>query len=284
MNRTSVVRLASHVAPTLALVVGSIVGSCRANDSRSDAEPGLPARNEPCVAGAGPREPSCGSQQAVAAAVGLLDEGRVALQYAQLLLLCGGRVESTGACPLQRAIVGHDDREAQAQIDRHHCVTCVCVHRGRILSDAIALGPVGVVDSLCARGYVIRRSSLRTHPMMAAVIESDAHSVRALIAGGFSPAWPGTRLYSPLHVAIARGARRSRASLGFEVFELLLESGADVHARDVRGTTPLFWALALGAPEEYLETLASSGAVDAGTDCEGRPPERIESAIGVFQE
>lgn len=98
-------------------------------------------------------------------------------------------------------------------------------------------------------------------PLIAATATGHLEAVKLLIARGAKPDFvPVEGCHTPLMIAINMGK--------YDVAAFLIESGADVNARSVRGETPLMLAAHVGAPE-IVGALVKKGADVNAADNKG---------------
>ncbi len=96
----------------------------------------------------------------------------------------------------------------------------------------------------------------------------DPECLRLLLAGGMDANLPNWQRMTPLHDLCGRDSRGRAHPQRSQCAGILIEAGADVHARDDHyRSTPLAWAARCDLPE-MVELLLSSGAPAIEADAE----------------
>ncbi len=107
------------------------------------------------------------------------------------------------------------------------------------------------------------------------VVEQDLPGLRAAIGDGCPVDAVNRQGFTALHVAAQEHA--------IEVMDELLKAGADVNARNVYGSTPLWVAVFNSRGRgEAIELLLRNGADPDAIDHAGRSPRRLGETIGNY--
>jgi uncharacterized protein len=125
------------------------------------------------------------------------------------------------------------------------------------IHDAFAAGDLAAVQSSVEEPAQFPNSwvpALRTYPLEYAIYHSPIAFIRQLLALGADPNYQHEAA-SPSLLAALSAEREDR----YDVVELLLDAGADLHQRGVNDYTPLHYA-ATRADARAVEVLLAKGA------------------------
>lgn len=191
-------------------------------------------------------------------------------EVAQLLARCGARVDvpdGQGRTPIMLAMAGN-----------HRPVVEYLIGEGAAVDLFLAtyLGDTAQIQEFIAGGVDVNAKGPNGWPPLHyAVIGNQAEAARLLIAAGAEvngliddpDRWNGYRRMTVLHCAVSLGHSALVA--------LLLDSGADVEARDGYGTTPLCLAVGRGRSELVKLLIAKGANPNAASEdnwfCQGLP-------------
>ncbi len=153
---------------------------------------------------------------------------------------------------LVHAVSRNRPRMVEALLERGASADAVNEHGSTPLTEAAWRGHVHLIDMLLAGGAQVDFTARpRLRPLTRAILHGHVDCVDRLLHGGADPRWPHWLDAPLLHHAAASADPR--------MVSLLLEAGADVHARGVKHETALM-ALArgcarMGTPEAQVATL-----------------------------
>jgi ankyrin repeat protein len=115
------------------------------------------------------------------------------------------------------------------------------------LALASATNEPGIVSRLFLAGGHINSASRRNEtPLMAAAISGSIDAMQKLLKLGADVHAKTTTQESVLHVAVF--SERLPSEKQAQIVNILLDAGADLHAADAEGRTPVDWVASLGNP------------------------------------
>lgn len=130
------------------------------------------------------------------------------------------------------------------------------------LCRAAARGDARSARLLLKAGARLDEEEMMDSPLNLAIGAGEPDCVRALLEAGASTS-VSRNGPAPLMQALVRGVE------GLSSAKVLLEGGADIHARDDEGLTPLFYAVISGSPEA-VELALLCGADPLARDALGQ--------------
>jgi ankyrin repeat protein/catechol 2,3-dioxygenase-like lactoylglutathione lyase family enzyme len=126
------------------------------------------------------------------------------------------------------------------------------VHETEVIGWATSLLPP---DAICLKCVDLLLASGAQHHIFSAIALGDMKVIRELVAGNRASLdrrmSPFEQRQSPLHFALSRKQ--------YDIATLLVELGADLHAEDINGNTPLAMAI-LSGDQEAIRLLKKAGA------------------------
>ncbi|GAB3513170.1 ankyrin repeat domain-containing protein [Pseudoxanthomonas daejeonensis] len=170
---------------------------------------------------------------------------------------------------LTDALQGGDLEDVEWALEQGAKLTALDRLGRPVLAIAVVHGPPGSVDLLIARGADVNaRTKDGGQLIHHAVMMGNLDNCRSLLAAGADARSVESDGYTPLHwVAHAPTNRK-------ELVDLLVRQGADIHAQDERGNTPLHNA-ARHSNGEVAQALLAHGADMEALNQKGEAPRQV---------
>lgn len=142
-------------------------------------------------------------------------------------------LEATGATALVHALIQSKTNIAQFLVEQGAYVQIKLGRGYSLLSHVINTGDTNLLVAFEKRGLSYRSPTLarENDPMLLASWANHPNTMKLFIERGLSVNVAGQQAETPLHVAISRGR--------LDFVQLIATNGADLHARNARGQTPL---------------------------------------------